>query len=127
MVLPCPLHCCAPPSLSLPSSGRQGPARCRGPRGWTPASACGAPWCAAPTPTCCHPLCGSSAAPYCKRAGWREREKERKKAERGEKGRQVRLKSTPAVYAAVANVHTQEAMKMMQKTPKIEVCKVAGM
>lgn len=62
----------------------------------------------------------------------RKRERERKKRGRrgqreGRRGRQVCLKSAPAAYASVANAHTQEAMEMMQKTPKIEVCKVAGM
>lgn len=55
------------------------------------------------------------------------KEREKKREEKGERWRQDLLKTAAAVYAAVANVHTQEAMEMMQKTPKIEVCKVAGM
>lgn len=63
--LPCPLHCCAPPSLSLPSSDHQPPARCTGPHDWTPESASSAPWSAAPTLTDSPPYCCSSVAPYC--------------------------------------------------------------
>lgn len=63
--LPCPLHCCAPPSLSLPSSDHQLPVHCTGPRDWSPESASSAPWSAAPTLTYSPPCCGSSVAPYC--------------------------------------------------------------
>lgn len=50
--LPCPLHCFAPPSLPLPSSGRQHPARYTVLPDWRPASASAAPWCVVPTLTC---------------------------------------------------------------------------